>query len=432
MNTGRHRSDFRRIRRGDIFDPLVFREELRHLFRDSWLFVAHESEIVESGDYVVRRMGDDEVIVCRSRGGAVRVLLNSCAHRGTQLCRADRGSATNFRCMYHGWVYDTDGNLRGIRHRRLFPPEVDPAQHGLAAARVATYQGLVFATWNTDGPDFTDWLGDMAFYLDALLGKSASGWVSVGDPLRWRTRCNWKLSVENFGMDSLHLDSLHANPIKLGVFGPGDAKPTSYTVTTGGGHGVTATKIPVDDETYPGYPTELAAEFSQRGTTAQRWFAANNIACKGNLFPNLSFIELVHDTTGDPDVPPIAAFMLRLAQPVGPTDTEIWMWILVPRSADPVWQRWSQESLVRTLGVSGTFEPDDLANAVSVSAVSTGARASDGEFLMFGGAHVQPTTEVNGHRLPGQVHIAPLNTEVLQREFFREWARRLPAIAGQR
>ncbi len=67
-------------------------------------------------------------------------MLNSCAHRGTQLCRTDRGSATNFRCMYHGWVYDTDGNLRGIRNRRLFPPEVDPSRHGLTTATVASYQ----------------------------------------------------------------------------------------------------------------------------------------------------------------------------------------------------------------------------------------------------------------------------------------------------
>jgi phenylpropionate dioxygenase-like ring-hydroxylating dioxygenase large terminal subunit len=431
--TEQRANDFRRLRRGSVFDPLVFDQELRYVFGDSWLFVGHESEIPDVGDYVVRNMGDDEVIACRSKDGDIRVMLNACAHRGTQLCRTDRGSATNFRCMYHGWVYDTEGNLRGIRNRRLFPPEVDVSRHGLTTARVASYHGLVFASWSNESPEFLDWLGDMAFYLDALLGRCTDGWEAVGEPLRWRTKCNWKLSVENFAMDSLHLDTLHANPIRLGVFGAGDAKPTAYTVVTAGGHGVTATKLPSTGEpVYPGYPHHLVADFVTHGSPAQQWFATNNVVCKGNLFPNFSFIELVHDTTGDPDAPPVAGVMLRLAQPVGPTATDIWMWILVPRAAEPRWKRWSQESLVRTLGVSGTFEPDDLANAASVSRVNTGRRAGENDFLFLAGTDVQPQDEVEGHRLPGGVHVAPLNTEVLQRAFLREWATRVPAMTADR
>ncbi len=65
--TGQRRNDFRRLRRGTVFDPQVFDDELRYVFGESWLFVAHESEIPETGDYVVRKMGDDEVIVCRSK-----------------------------------------------------------------------------------------------------------------------------------------------------------------------------------------------------------------------------------------------------------------------------------------------------------------------------------------------------------------------------
>ncbi|CAN5860490.1 SRPBCC family protein [soil metagenome] len=424
--------DFTRVRRSGVFSEQVYQDELRHVFGASWLFIGHETEIPNSGDYVTRRMGDDEVILCRSANGELNVLLNACAHRGTQLCHNDSGSVQHFTCMYHGWVYDTEGNLRGIRNRRLFPPEIDIADHGLRTARVASFLGLVFATWSPDIAEFTEELGEMSFYLEALLGKAAEGWEVVGDPLRWRTRCNWKLSVENFAMDSLHLDSLHANPIKLGVFGAGAAKPTSYSVVTPGGHGLAATKLAIADEvTFPGYPDDLATEFATHGSPAQRWFASNNVVCKGNVFPNFSFIELVHETTGDPTVPPVAGVMLRLAQPVSPTSTEIWMWILVPRAAPAQWKRWSQESLVRTLGVSGTFEPDDLANAASVSSVNVGTQAGQRDFLFLGGAHVKPTTEVKGHRLPGSVFIAPLNTEVLQRAFLCEWSARVPSSVSR-
>jgi phenylpropionate dioxygenase-like ring-hydroxylating dioxygenase large terminal subunit len=122
-----HSNDFRRLSRVSVFSPEVYDEELRHVFADSWLFIGHASEIPQSGDYVTRRMGDDEVIMCRTKRGDTRVLLNSRAHRGTQLCRTDSGSTTLFRCVYHSWVHDTDGNLRGIRNRRLFPPDGDIA-----------------------------------------------------------------------------------------------------------------------------------------------------------------------------------------------------------------------------------------------------------------------------------------------------------------
>ena len=77
--------------RASGFSQAVCDEELRQIFADSWLFIGHESEIPQAGDYVTRRMGDDDVIMCRAKSGDVRVLPNSCAHRGTQLCRSDGG-----------------------------------------------------------------------------------------------------------------------------------------------------------------------------------------------------------------------------------------------------------------------------------------------------------------------------------------------------
>src|SRR6516162_9310239 len=53
------------ISRRVFWDPAIHREELDRIFRRCWLFVAHETEIVEPGDYVTQRMGVDPVIVIR-------------------------------------------------------------------------------------------------------------------------------------------------------------------------------------------------------------------------------------------------------------------------------------------------------------------------------------------------------------------------------
>jgi len=81
----------------EIFvDEGVFQQELDNLFARVWLFVGHESQIPEPGDYFVSRMGTDSVIMSRGVDGEVHVLLNSCRHRGMKVCRYDMGNTLQF------------------------------------------------------------------------------------------------------------------------------------------------------------------------------------------------------------------------------------------------------------------------------------------------------------------------------------------------
>ena len=77
------------------------------------------------GDFVVRNVVDDSFLVTRDRVGGIHVMFNMCVHRGMQVCRAERGTASTFRCPYHAWTYLNDGTLagvavprRGLRRRR--------------------------------------------------------------------------------------------------------------------------------------------------------------------------------------------------------------------------------------------------------------------------------------------------------------------------
>ena len=72
----------------EIFtSPEVHRQELEKLFARTWLFVGHESQVPNPGDFFVSRMGDELVILCRDDRGAIHVFLNSCRHRGMKVCR---------------------------------------------------------------------------------------------------------------------------------------------------------------------------------------------------------------------------------------------------------------------------------------------------------------------------------------------------------
>ena len=90
----------------------------RRIFARAWNFVCHESQLPEVGSFFVNWIGEDEVIGVRDRSGTVQVLLNSRRHRGNTVCRAEQGRTRSFYCSYHGWNYDLDGTLIGVRQEK--------------------------------------------------------------------------------------------------------------------------------------------------------------------------------------------------------------------------------------------------------------------------------------------------------------------------
>ena len=95
-------------------DPRVFADELARIWYWTWVYVGHESEVAEPGDYVRKTLGLQDVIMTRGADGEVRLLLNRCAHRANLVCEAERGHAKSFRCPYHGWTYRNTGELIGF------------------------------------------------------------------------------------------------------------------------------------------------------------------------------------------------------------------------------------------------------------------------------------------------------------------------------
>src|SRR5437667_634078 len=87
----------------------IYAQEQEQIFARSWLFVGHESQIPNPGDFFQSRMGEESVILVRDRKGQIHVFLNTCRHRGMKVCRYDLGNAILFTCPFHGWSYDLEG-----------------------------------------------------------------------------------------------------------------------------------------------------------------------------------------------------------------------------------------------------------------------------------------------------------------------------------
>ncbi|KMV24301.1 ring-hydroxylating oxygenase subunit alpha [Mycobacterium heckeshornense] len=200
---------------GSVYtSPEIFAREMDTIFKAGWVYVAHESEISEPGDYLTRMIGRDPVVVVRGKDGVVRVLLNRCTHRANKLCNAEKGSANSFRCPYHGWTFSNTGELQGVPMREAYGDMFKQmrSELGLAQApRVDSYGGFIFASLAPQGISLSEHLGRATTAIDRLLNLSPSHSIDLrGNWMKHLHHANWKMVVEN-NVDGYHALFTHAS-----------------------------------------------------------------------------------------------------------------------------------------------------------------------------------------------------------------------------
>ena len=233
-------------------DPAIFAAEMHNLFENGWCYVAHESEIEKPGDFRTSAIGRIPVIVSRGDDNQVYVNMNACRHRGTLVCREERGNTRYFTCPYHGWSYHKDGKLNHITDRDNFPDGWGEDITGLIAAeRVAVYRGMIFASFNKDVPEIEQYLGPLKIYVDYWFDHALNGTVKVLKPWRATYQGNWKYQLEN-STDGWHARYVHISALKTISHYGTYASNTGWSGCTrgfDGGHGILErprTDIPPD------------------------------------------------------------------------------------------------------------------------------------------------------------------------------------------
>jgi hypothetical protein len=79
-----------RIDRRMYDDEAVFEAEMERIFEATWMYVAHESQIPNAGDYIWTEVGRQPVIINRLDDGSVSGVINACSHRGALLTATAR------------------------------------------------------------------------------------------------------------------------------------------------------------------------------------------------------------------------------------------------------------------------------------------------------------------------------------------------------
>ncbi len=188
-------------------DPAVYEAELARVFDRCWLFVGHESEIRERGDYLTVRVAENPIVVVRDREGAVNALHNVCRHRGSQVAQEAEGHCSTFRCPYHFWTYSLQGDLIGVPGEEAYDG-TGFTKEDFPLVRVAceTVFGLIFVNFSERPPSLRDWLGPEVVNVLATPLDNAD--FEVIDKSTNLQPLNWKVFAEN-SRDGYHVPFVH-------------------------------------------------------------------------------------------------------------------------------------------------------------------------------------------------------------------------------
>ncbi|MDI3269985.1 MAG: Rieske 2Fe-2S domain-containing protein [Bacillota bacterium] len=395
-----------RVHRSLYVEPSIFEAEMEKIFHRTWVFIGHESEIPEPGDYRTARVGRQPLIMSRHSDGTLHVLLNRCMHRGSLVCRAERGNTTAFRCMYHGWVYDTQGKLIGVPFPGGYGPDFRLEDYGLRQVpRVASYRGFVFASLSPAGPDLLAHLGQAKNYLDLILDAAPEGTITVRSGIeKYQFPANWKLQIENL-LDGYHPNFTHQIAFEISE----ERKGASGRKANSEGSGAVT-------RSFPGGHAVLDYRQTNRGYRAgdQRWalYRQSLVERLGEkraeevlkadiqlfIFPNLFFQN--------------ARQHYRVVMPAGPEKTEVQAFPYTLDGAPEELNRQQVQSLSWWASPAAFGQPDDLEAFVRVQEGLYGEAAP---WVLFSrGLHREK-------HLPGGEVVGDITDEVPQRGIYRAW-----------
>lgn len=346
-----------RVHRSTMTSPDLHARELEAVFARSWLYVGHESEIREPGDYVRRPVGGRPLFMVRgAKSGQVHVFHNTCPHRGAVVCRRDAGTTKVFQCFYHAWSFDTEGNLVGVPGREAYEG-LDFSELGLRpVARCESYRGFVFASFDREVEDLVGYLAGAREYLDLAVDALGDAEIVTGTN-QYAIDANWKLLAEN-SIDGYHAVPTHDTYFKylvaLGTDLSGGVAGSARAL--GNGHGVVeysapwgrpvAKWEPLFGETAREEIDRIRAELVDRhGEERTHRMADTNRNLL--IYPNL----VVND---------IMAVTVRTFFPVAPDRMEVTAWELAPRDELPQLRQRRLDSFLTFLGPGGFATPDDI------------------------------------------------------------------------
>ena len=191
----------------DYTDNEIISSEVNKIFYDHPVPIALSAEFKENNSYKAAKVIDTPLLITRGEDGVVRTFINICKHRGAPVCPEGTGKKSKFNCTYHGWMYNTTGNLVNIFKSDTFG-DIDKSKIKLTELFCEERSGFIWACLNPDIKyDLNQWMNGFDAELDDIdlenwhLFKS----IKINGPM-------WKICWDGY-TDGYHHHMVHPETV---------------------------------------------------------------------------------------------------------------------------------------------------------------------------------------------------------------------------
>ncbi|MCB5945633.1 aromatic ring-hydroxylating dioxygenase subunit alpha [Acidocella sp. KAb 2-4] len=178
-------------------------QEVEKIWKRTWQVACREEEIPNVGDHFVYRVANLNFVIVRNTPSTFKAFWNVCLHRGRCLVDQDGKGAKHFKCGYHSWTWDINGELAFYPGAWDFP-DVEPEKYKLREVQADTWGGFVFINPDKHALPLAKHLGSMPKHFENWpLDKRYAIWH-----VQKRINANWKVTMEAF-LEAYHLMQTH-------------------------------------------------------------------------------------------------------------------------------------------------------------------------------------------------------------------------------
>lgn len=172
-------------------DKSIYEREVEKIILNCWVFAGHVSQIPHTGDYFLYNLLEESIIVVRTADGSVQAYYNVCRHRGSHICKEDKGNVGRFTCPYHAWTYKLDGSLMTARG---MPDDFDKSKIKLHDCPMEIVGGMVYLNFSDTPDSLENAKRDLAEPMEMYDFEN----MKVAAHKNYQIKANWKVTLENY------------------------------------------------------------------------------------------------------------------------------------------------------------------------------------------------------------------------------------------
>jgi len=209
-------------------DVDYFTREMERLFGGMWICAGRAEQVERPGQFFLRHVLGESVIITRSQSSSVRAFYNVCRHRGTKLCTEQAGFfAGSIQCPYHAWTYDLDGRLIGAPHMDEVP-HFRKEDYPLHEINADVWDGHIFLNLSREPAPLSTQLAELPVKFRPWQMEN----LRLGHRIVYDVKANWKLLIQNYS-ECLHCPNLHPALNRLSHYLSGENEPLRATYMGG-------------------------------------------------------------------------------------------------------------------------------------------------------------------------------------------------------